>query len=616
MCGIVGFTGSQNKDLLQRMADSIAYRGPDSDGYFANGLINFGHRRLSILDLALGTQPMFDQRQEISLIFNGEIYNYQELKRNYLSQYRFTTTSDTEVLIYLYLERGEEFLSLLNGMFAFALWDNRTKKLILARDRMGKKPLYYTEHSGELYFASEPKALLLIPGFKHELNFEAVSLFFRLQFFPAALTPYKNVNKLLPGHSLIWQNQKMEIKKYWQLTFNDSEDLDLKKFYGLLDDAVKIRLVADVPLGIFLSGGIDSTTVAYLAAQHSKQKIKSFSIGFADKSFDESKYSKLAAEFLGSQHYHHQFSRPDLLALVPKIFELADEPMADASLLPTFLLSQFTRQYVTVALGGDGADELFGGYQTFQAHYLANFYGQLPQFIKYLPEQVVKSLPVSFANFSLDFKLKQFIKGASQRGYRRDIEWLSIFNSNQQNELFKQTVHQYLQVINDQLLLSSFFEPSDIRDPRSNILSFWQRGYLVDDILQKIDRTSMYNSLEARSPFLDFRLVSYVNNLPYDVKIKGWQTKWLLKQVMKQYLPPEIINRPKKGFGVPLAEWFRTDLKDFLLDSLSKQNIERLGFFNYQFIEQLIKNHLQKKQNNRMQLWSLLSFVWWYKKWF
>ena len=613
MCGIAGFTGNKDQALLQGMTQAIAYRGPDSDGYFSNGSVNFGHRRLSILDVAGGLQPMFDAKKDISIIFNGEIYNYRELKRDYLNKYSFTTTSDTEVLIYLYLEKGEEFLSYLNGMFALALWDNRSKKLILARDRMGQKPLYYTHNGGELYFASEPKSLLINPSFKRQTNLEAVSLFFNFQFFPGSLTPFQGINKLLPGHYLVWQNGKSEIKNYWQLKFNDSSQVDFNKLEDLVKEAVKIRLIADVPLGVFLSGGIDSTTVAYFAAKNSPARIKTFSIGFDQKSFDETRYAQLAAKFLGSDHYHHQFSKQDLLELVPKIFDLQDEPMADASILPTFLLSRFTRQHVTVALGGDGADELFAGYPTFQAHYFADSYGKLPSLVKYLPERLINSLPVSFDNFSLEFKLKQFIKGVNAQGYQRDIDWFALFNTDQQTKLFNQDFHNYLKKLNDPQALKEFFE-SSVKNSKSNILSFWQRGYLVDDILQKVDRASMYNALEARSPFLDFRLVSYVNNLPYEVKMKHWQTKSLLKQLMKDKLPTEIINRRKKGFGVPLAEWFCTDLKDFLQESLSRENIEAVGFFNYEFIQELIDNHLARKQNNRSQLWSLLSFIHWHKK--
>ncbi|MEK7486330.1 MAG: asparagine synthase (glutamine-hydrolyzing) [Planctomycetota bacterium] len=612
MCGITGFTGEENLALLQRMVANISYRGPDGEGFFSNGKINLAHKRLSIIDTQFGHQPMFDQKQEVSIIFNGEIYNYKELKKDYLSHYSFTNHSDTEVLLYLYLEKGESFLEYLNGMFSFAIWDQREEKLILARDRMGEKPLYYKQQNENLYFASEPKCLLEASPNKPNIDISSVSYYFYFQYLPGEHSIYENIYKLLPGHYLIWKKGTCEIKKYWNLTFGNSTHYDLSELEALLSDAVKIRLTSDVPLGVFLSGGLDSTTVAYYATQHSHERVKTFSIGFEDKSFDETYYSNLASQFLKTDHHHQQFSKNHLLELIPKIFELQDEPLADASLLPTFLLSAFTRKQVTVALGGDGSDELFGGYPTFQAHRLADLYSKIPKFLHYFPNTLIKKLPASFNNLSFDFKLKQLLKGIYQKNYWRDLEWMSAFNLEEQKKLFQPEVHPLL--LNENRI-DSLFSFSGDSLPENKIFNFWQKGYLTDDILVKIDRASMYNSLEARSPFLDFRIVQYMNNLSFSAKYPAWKTKYLLKKIMSVHLPKTIVYRPKKGFGVPLAKWFMTDLKSFLLDSLNQENIKSIPFLNYQFIETLVQNHLDQKQDNRIKLWSLLTFVHWYKRW-
>lgn len=598
MCGIAGFTGSKNEDLLHRMTEAISYRGPDAQGFFSNGQINFGHRRLSIIDLSTGDQPMFDEKNQIALIYNGEIYNYKELKEEYLKKYNFKTKSDSEVIINLYLEKGDLFFNFLNGMFSLALWDSRSNKLILGRDRMGQKPLYYKEENGQVYFGSEPKTLIL--NNKPEVNYESLSLFFKFQYFPKDKTIYKNIFKLLPGEYLIWKDGKKEIKKYWSLAFNNSEKFNETKLLNLLKDSVKKRLVSDVPLGVFLSGGIDSTAIAHFASRASNQKIKTFSIGFEDSSFDESEFSNKAAKFVGSDHHHKVFSEKELLDTIPRVFELLDEPTADASILPTYLLSKFAKQYVTVALGGDGADELFGGYPTFQAHQLADsFLGKAIGNVSGL----INKLPVSHKNFSLDFKLKQFVRGVNQKGYKRDIDWMSQFNEEEQHKLFNQEI-----VADGQINLDS------IQDEKNKILAFWQQGYLVDNILTKVDRASMYTSLEARSPFMDYHLVEYVNNLSSGDKLAGMKTKALLKQVLANELPSEIINRKKKGFGIPISKWLSSELKDYMIDTLSKESIQKTNILNYNYVSVLISEHINKKKDHRLKLWSLISFMNWHKR--
>lgn len=603
MCGIAGFTGQPNERLLEDMTNVLSYRGPDGFGYFADSNINLGHRRLSIIDINGGAQPMVDSSDQVAIVFNGEIYNYQELKST-LQNYQFKTNSDTEVILNLYLEKGEDFLQYLNGMFSLALWDKRENKLILARDRMGQKPLYYFFQDDNLFFASEPKSLLKAMQ-NRELDLDSVRLFFQFQYLPKDKSIYKGLKKVLPGSYLVWQNGEHQLKKYWNLNFDNSGKSD--EVENLLKASVKRRLISDVPLGVFLSGGLDSSTITYFAKENSNAEVKTFSIGFSDKSFDESAYAQEVANHLGTRHFHKNFSDQDLISLLPKIFEKLDEPLADASVLPTYLLSEFARESVTVALGGDGSDELFAGYPTFQAHKLADLYQRLPRVLKVLIKKIVYSLPVSFDNFSLDFKLKSFLRGADKQGYQRDLAWMSAFDREEQQRLFTK----------DFLSKSNLKDIIDMEQQKqdSQVLHFWQRGYLVEDVLSKVDRASMYNSLEVRAPFLDYKLVEEINNLPHSYKIEGFKTKALLKNIMSGKLPSNIINRKKKGFGLPLAKWFRGELKELVQSSLSKEELDKIGIFNQDYVDSLVKDHLDKKCDNRIKIWTLLTFVYWHKNW-
>ena len=607
MCGIAGFTGKENRQLLAAMTDAIRYRGPDAEGFFANGEVNFGHRRLSIIDLSTGAQPMLSADKKIAVMFNGEIYNYRELKQQYLSKYNFTTTSDTEVIIYLYQELGESFLEKMNGMFAIALWDNEQKKLLLARDRMGKKPLYYTEQSGELFFASEPKALLAT-GMQREIDPLALQLYFQYQYIPGEHSLFKGIKKLLPGHVATWQQGNLQVKKYWQPTFGSDAAPSTEHLGTLIGDAVERRLVADVPLGIFLSGGLDSSTVAYYAAQRSPQKIKTFSIGFTEKSFDETPYFTEVAKLLKTDHYHQMFSAQQMLDCIPSVLDNMDEPLADASLFPTYLLSKFAREQVTVTLGGDGADELFAGYPTFVAHQLAKQYARLPQVMQRLVARGVSHLPVSHDNISFDFKLKQFLKGAHEIGYQHDIQWMAAFAPKEaailSNEFRSNAVEDFE---------TEFFGVPN--DRMESVENFWQTGYLVDDILTKVDRAAMFSSLEVRAPFLDVNVVEYVNHLPFNSKLKQFRSKYLLKELMQDKLPGTVVFRQKKGFGIPIAAWLRSDLRELVAESTATKTLSDIGLFNVDYVQRLVHEHEHMQHDHRMKLWTLICFVQWYKRW-
>jgi len=618
MCGITGYFGQGNEEILRRMTDSLKHRGPDDEGFYFKGQLGLGNRRLSIIDLKTGHQPLANEDKSVWLVFNGEIYNFLELKKDLEKKgHQFQTESDTEVMVHLYEDMGEDFLKELNGMFAIALWDESNKKLILARDRMGQKPLYYCLINQTLIFASELKALFEHPLIKKEIDFDGLNKYLIYEYVPTPQTIIKGVKKLEPGHFLVYQNNQLKKSAYWDIQFNQSFSQKdyLVKFENLLEDAVTKRLIADVPLGIFLSGGIDSSTIAYFAQKNSLQKIKTFSIGFTDKSFDESAYAEQAAKFLGTEHEHQTCAPTDLLNSIDDIAKINDEPLADASIVPTYLLSKFTRQKVTVALGGDGGDELLAGYSTFLALKFAKLFRYLPRAIRKIIQKTANCLPVSFDNFSLDFKIKKILSGYDYSPEIQNQIWLGSFTPKENQKLFLPEIAEQINFKQSFSEINQFVDKNRNESLENRLIYLYLKQYLSDDILVKADRASMFASLEVRAPFLDYRLVEYINSLPYNLKLRGWTTKYILKQIMKDKLPANIINRPKKGFGLPVAKWITKELKDFTLDLLNEQSIKKQGIFNYQEIKKLLEDHLTKKADHRKKIWTLIVFQMWQEKW-
>jgi len=625
MCGIAGFVNLKKipaeRKIICQMVQSLRHRGPDEKGTFIKKNIALGIRRLSIIDLVGGSQPISNENNKVTVVFNGEIYNFKELRNELIVKgHRFKSQSDTEVIVHLYEEEKEKLFERLNGMFAIALWDDSQKELFLARDRFGEKPLYFGRFGQTFIFGSELKSLLCHPKVKRELDFDSLSRYLTFEYVPAPHSIFKNIYKLDAGCYLVLKETKIQVKRYWDVKFNQfnfqSKEEILEKLGGLLDDSVKRRLVADVPLGVFLSGGIDSSTISFFAAKNSPKRVKSFSIGFEEESFDESLYAKSVASQLGLDHHHQIFREGDLLNLIPKVVKLLDEPFADASILPTYLLSQFAKEKVKVVLGGDGGDELFMGYPTFQAHRLANFYTLLPNFIhKGIVEPIVKRMPVSYANFSFDFKAKKTIGGIYEEPLVRNQVWLGAFTSKKlKQKLFNRSVWKQLKNIDP------IEESINEKGMRSflgwNAIIFqYLKTYLADGILMKVDRASMFNSLEVRSPFLDYRLVDFVNSIPPGLKLKGFTTKYILKQLMKDKLPSEIINRSKHGFGIPVAIWLRTKLKHFLLENLDQSRLKKEGIFYSPFVNRLVDEHLGGKKDNRKLLWTLVMFELWRENW-
>lgn len=615
MCGIAGYWGDPEKNIVEKMTRSLVHRGPDDEGYFINDQVALGMRRLKIIDLAGGKQPMRSADGGVAVVFNGEIYNFILLRRELEKLgVTFKTNSDTEVIVEGYRQYGTEVFKKFDGMFAIAIWDDKKKQLVLARDRFGEKPLYYGNFGSTFIFGSELKAVLAHPKVAKKINLQALHKYFIYEYVPAPLSIWENIYKLEPGNFLVHKNGSIQIQKYFFLELYEqpiNEDHALELLEQELEKAVTSRLLADVPLGLFLSGGIDSSTLAFFAQKNSPRKIKTFSIGFEDKSFDESQYARAIAEHLHTDHHEQVFSNRDVLQVIPEIFSVLDEPMADASILPTYLLSRFTRDHVTVALAGDGADELLAGYPTFQARRLMPFYDALP---KSVANYLIDRLPTSFNNITWDYALKRIALSSSYPSLYRDIIWIHAFAPHQLSQLFS---IQFQSTIKQNLMseVECYLGEVEGQKDFNKLLYLYQKLYLPDDILVKSDRASMMTSLETRAPFLANSLSSFLNSLPLEYKIKGFSGKYLLKKLMAKYLPKQTVGRKKKGFGVPMAKWLAGDLQTLMNELLDPVKIKRDGFFNLDYIQQLKSRHLSKKQDNRKQLWALMVWQLWLERW-
>ena len=626
MCGIAGFAGRGDAQTLERMTGALIHRGPDAGGHWSDAErgVHLGHRRLSIVDLAGGTQPMWTADGQLGVIFNGEIYNHQEL-RTLLKEAGCvfqTDHSDTEVLLHGYRTWGPDFVSRLNGMWAFVLYDRAAGRLFGSRDRFGKKPFYYFHEGGTFGFASELPGLLAHPAAPRNLSPLALRKYFAYCYIPAPRSIYERVWKLPGGHSFTYDVAANELKTwgYWGVVlepdsrFTPPSDQSMiaansverarkhwdhasmvasatEELRDTLERAVKRRLMSDVPLGVFLSGGIDSSAVAALASRHvAAGQLNTFSIGFDDPTFDESSWAKQMADVLGTHHHHETLNLEKSIALLPEIVARLDEPLGDGSLLPTYLLSRFTRQSVTVALGGDGGDELFAGYDPFRALKKAELYQQcVPRPVHAGIRHLAARLPVSHANISLDFKIKRTLAGLSYPPPLWNAVWMGALEPRDLGEFFQEK-------IDEEDVYSEAIEAWD-RCAQPNIvdraLQFWTQLYLQDGILAKVDRASMMCSLEARSPFLDIEVVDLARRMPWHLKLHGPETKWILKEALEPVLPREIIQRPKKGFGMPIGRWFRE----------GKFALAPVPGLDHAFAERKMSGHLAGQVDERLFLW-------------
>jgi asparagine synthase (glutamine-hydrolysing) len=624
ICGVAGGSPAEGRDLVARMCQAMVHRGPDDEGTLHVDGVTLGMRRLSIIDLEGGHQPIGNEDSSVWVVQNGEIYNHVELREQLLAAgHSFNTQSDTEVLVHGYEEWGEDLLDRLNGMFAFAVVDRPRGRLMLARDRVGIKPLHYAIDGGRLVFASELKALLCDPALRREIDVDALDQYLALEFVPSPASIVRGISKLQPGHSLVWSvaDGTHRLRRYWSpnLAARDHDsarprtlDEHCEDLRAVLRESVRKELISDVPLGVFLSGGIDSSAVAAMMAQLGGD-VKSFSVGFSERSFDEAPFARLVAEHLGTEHRELTLEPAMLLDLIPRLPTLLDEPMGDASIIPTYLLSAFTRQHVKVALGGDGGDELFAGYPTLQAHRLAGYYNRAPRILREgLVEPVVRRLPVSRDNLSFDFRAKRFVSGAAHPVADRHQRWMGSFAAEERAALLSLEMREQLAGVGDRDPAEGAVDGANLADPLNQVLLMDMRLYLENDILVKLDRASMMASLEGRVPLLNNDFVEYATGLPLDLKLRGMRSKFLLKRALRGVLPERILERPKKGFGIPVAQWFRGPLKEQMLSVLSPERIARKGFFEPSAVSGLIKDHLAGRRDNRKQLWTLFVFELWH----
>jgi asparagine synthase (glutamine-hydrolysing) len=628
MCGIYGYISSRGKiepEILRNMGHALAHRGPDDEGEISDvsdGLaISLGHKRLSIIDLSpMAKQPMANEDETIWITFNGEIYNFKEIRKELEGKgHRFRSKSDSEVVVHLYEETGTQCLQRLNGMFAFALWDRTKQLLFLARDRLGKKPLHYCVRDDGIIFASEIKALLKHPGVARELNLHSLSKYLTYEYVPAPDTIFKSIKKVEPGHYLVYRNGEASTHRYWHIPLDDypvsdkTEAQCVEHLRDILNRAVNARLVADVPVGLFVSGGIDSALVAAFAAKTGR-RLDCFTIGFDEASFDESRYALQVSQALGIKQHIKVFKVPEMLQAVQRLPDILDEPLADPSILPMYLLSQFASEKTKVVLSGDGGDELFAGYQTYQAHKLVTYYDVLPAALKRALMAMVSHLPVSHRYLSMDFKLKQFLKGVGISSEIRFFSWRGAFSPAEKTDLLTPEVAHELSDHNCYEDIFRYIKESGLTKELERILYLSMKLYLQDNNLVTVDRASMANGLEVRCPLLDNELVEFVCRLPMEYKLAGLKTKYLLKKAAEGLVPAAVIHRQKKGFGVPLSKWLTGELKEFMLDYLSEESIRNQGIFNYSYIRRIIEEHLMRKKDNREMLWTLLVFQTWYER--
>ncbi len=623
MCGIVGIVntkGTVSYDILKRMNDAIIHRGPDDEGFFVEENIGLAMRRLSIIDLASGKQPIHSYDKTKWIVFNGEIYNYLELRRSLTDKgFEFYTNSDTEVIVNLYQLYGIDCLYHLRGMFAFAIWDTQEKSLFLARDRVGKKPLLYSYRSnGSLIFGSELQALLQHPEISREIDYEAIDSYLSYLCIPAPQTAFKQIRKLEPGHWLLWKNGKIKTERYWKPDFSRkikiSEEEAISEAISLLREATKLRLIAEVPLGAFLSGGVDSSTVVALMAQESDKPVKTFSIGFEEQDYSELKYARMVAEHVGADH-HEFVVKPDALQILPTLVEHSGEPYADSSAIPTYYVSRETRRYVKVALNGDGGDESFAGYERYIAMKLAEIYHYIPESLrKFVIEKVIKFLPTSETKRSRFRDLKRFIKVAGLTPRERYFRWTSTFDTETKKRIY---TSEFTQIVGQQsaiYFIDKWLSSADGLGILDKLLLTDQMSYLPNDLLVKVDIASMAVSLEARSPFLDHKVMEFAASLPEEMKVKGFQTKSFLKKIASRLVPPQAIYRRKMGFGVPIGKWFRNEMKGFVREVLLSERALKRGIIRPEAIKTYVEEHVNAKHDHALQLWALLMLELWFQR--
>jgi len=641
MCGICGkLSNSPDKisgELIRKMTDVMGYRGPDDEGIFLSSKqeaqsskveVGLGHRRLSIIDLSeAGTQPIPNEDKTIWMVFNGEIYNFQSLRQELTEKgHVFASKTDSEVIVHLYEQEGIQCLERLNGMFAFSLWDNRENKLFLCRDRIGIKPLVYYWDGSCLLFASEIKAILQDDCVKRELDWTSLDLYLTLNYIPAPWTIFKNIRKLEPGCYLTAEKGKISIKRYWEIenrveVEGDEESFSYQKqrLYELVNESVRQRLISDVPLGAFLSGGVDSSIIVGLMARNMDRPVMTFTVGYKDLSmYDETKYAREVAKFNGTDHHELKVDSQDVLETIPTVLDNLDEPFADSSLIPTYVVSRETKKNVTVALAGDGADELFAGYRVYQGEYLTRYYDLLPETIK---SRIIKPafalLPDSRETILLEYlrRAKKFIDGFDRSFEKRVYAWREMLSENARRLILRKEILEKIPPLTARKIICDRIDSFD-GDSINKMLYLDVTESLHNDMLAKVDRMSMRNSLEVRVPFLDHRLVEFAFTIGGRKKLRGLKRKYILLETFKPILPPKIHSRPKWGFEIPISTWLKKDLRFLIDEYLSEEFIKRQQIFKYDYVHELVESHLKNRTDTSWHLWNLIVFGHWYRKYF
>jgi asparagine synthase (glutamine-hydrolysing) len=626
MCGIVGMVDRGRRAepvdevLLARMCEAIRHRGPDEDGFYQGAGVGLAMRRLAIIDLKSGQQPMHNADRTAWIVFNGEIYNYKEVRAELIKRgHTFHTDCDTEVVIHAYDEYGADCPKLLRGMFAFAIWDERREELFLARDRVGKKPLLYAHVGQQLVFGSEFTALLLHPSVSREVNREAIHHYLTFMCVPAPLTAYRDIRKLEPGHSLRYtRDGEIKLERYWQPDFSHkvkmSEEEAGERAVEILREAVRVRLMSEVPLGAFLSGGVDSSAVVALMSEVSSTPVKTFSIGFEEQDFSELHHARRVAEHVGAEH-HEFIVRPDAMEVLPTLVEHYGEPYADSSAIPTYYVARETRRHVTVALNGDGGDECFAGYERYAAMKLAGKYRSVPGLLREgLIKNAVALYPTSETRRSRARDLKRFLDAASLPTVERYMRWISVLDTPAKDDLYTADFRREMAGHEAADFVAPWFAQANGAGLVDASLLADTMTYLPNDLLVKVDIASMAVSLEARSPFLDHHVIEFAASLPENLKLRGLTSKYLLKRVLAKLLPAENLSRRKMGFGVPIGHWLRGQMQPFLRETLLSEKALGRGFFRPEAVTRMVELHTRGERDYAHQLWTLLMLELWFQR--
>jgi asparagine synthase (glutamine-hydrolysing) len=618
MCGIVGKVSVRDavgEELLAAMCQVVEHRGPDSRGLYAADGVGLGVQRLRIIDLETGDQPIFNEDGSVVVVLNGEIYNYLELAKDLRRRgHSFSTQGDTEVIVHLYEDHGVECVRYLRGMFAFALWDRRRRSLLLARDRIGKKPLFYAEGDGALWFASEAKSILQDPRVARRPDLDALDAYLHFQYVPHPLSAFEGLRKLPPAHTLLWTDGRSELGRYWRLSYRRGAVRTRREAQELIRaqllDATQVRMRSDVPLGAFLSGGVDSSAVVAAMARQASGQVKTFSIGFDVPTYDETAYAREVAELYDTDH-HELRVEPSASEVIPRLVWHYGEPFADHSAIPSFYLAELTRRYVTVALNGDGGDENFAGYTRYVGNYVAERVARLPRPARALLRSLARAIGPDEREDSFRSRVERVARTSRLPAYDRYAKWMAYFPEDERARLYTADFAAQLGERSAPAVMRDPYHASDAEDELGRLLDIELQTYLPGDLLVKMDIASMAHSLEVRSPLLDHHLMELAASLPSSWKISGITSKKIFKDALRPWLPNEILDRPKQGFGVPLGDWFRGQLKtlpyDILLDPATLQR----GWFRRQRLEQIIEEHERGVTDNTNEIWALIQLELW-----